>query len=106
MVVLKSCIKEWIEETIVNTKILVCYLPQFHEISENNEWWGEGFTEWTNVRKTTPLYSWHKQPKVPLNNNYYNLLNKDTVEWQTALANKYGIYGFCYFHYYFSILFV
>lgn len=102
MVVLKSCIKEWIEETIVNTKILACYLPQFHEIPENNEWWGKGFTEWTNVKKAKPLYNWHKQPKKPLNDNYYNLLDKDIVEWQTALANKYGLYGFCYFHYYFQ----
>ena len=78
------------------------FLPQFHEIKENNEWWGEGFTEWTNVRKAHKLYANHKQPKQPLNNNYYNLLDKKTVIWQTNLMNSYGITGMIYYHYYFK----
>ncbi len=84
------------------TKIIALYLPQYHEIPENNEWWGKGFTEWTNVKKAKPIFDWQTQPKKPLNGNYYNLLNKETVQWQTELANKYGVYGFCYFHYYFN----
>ncbi|MEE3480729.1 MAG: glycoside hydrolase family 99-like domain-containing protein [Lachnospiraceae bacterium] len=84
------------------TKVLAYYLPQFHEIPENNEWWGKGFTEWTNVKRARPLFPGQVQPRVPLNNNYYNILDKQTVEWQTELANKYGVYGFCYFHYYFK----
>lgn len=83
-------------------KIIAYYLPQYHEIPENDEWWGKGFTEWTNVRRATPLFKGHVQPKVPLNRNYYDLMNKETVEWQTKLANDYGIYGFCYFHYWFK----
>lgn len=77
------------------------YLPQFHETEENNKWWGEGFTEWTHVNAAKPLYRKHKQPIVPMDRNYYNLMDKNTVEWQTALAKKYGIDGFVYYHYYF-----
>lgn len=84
------------------TKIIAYYLPQYHEIPENNEWWGKGFTEWTNVKNAKPVFKGQKQPKVPLNKNYYDLMNKETVEWQTKLANDYGIYGFCYFHYWFK----
>ncbi|OLU38480.1 polysaccharide biosynthesis protein [Erysipelotrichaceae bacterium NYU-BL-E8] len=83
-------------------KIYSLYLPQFHETEENNKWWGKGFTEWTNVKKAKPLFPGHQQPKVPLNNNYYDLLNKESVVWQTKLMNKYGIDGFIYYHYYFK----
>lgn len=78
------------------------FLPQFHEIPENNEWWGEGFTEWINVKKATPLYKGHLQPKLPTNENYYNLLSKETVEWQTNLMKEYKIDGLIYYHYYFA----
>ena len=74
-------------------KVIAFYLPQFHEIPENNAWWGDGFTEWVNVKKATPL---------SLNKNYYNLLNPDTMKWQDALAQKYGVYGFCFYHYWFD----
>ena len=72
-------------------KVLAFYLPQYHEIPENNEWWGEGFTEWTNVKKAKPLAEEHYQPRIPLNNNYYNLLDKETVEWQTSLLHQYHV---------------
>ena len=83
-------------------KIISFYLPQFHEIEENNKWWGKGFTEWINVKKGKKLFKNHFQPFMPLNNNYYNLLDKETVEWQTELAEKYRVYGFCYYHYWFE----
>ncbi len=83
-------------------KIITFYLPQFHTIPENDEWWGKGFTEWTNVRKGVPLYENHYQPRVPANKNYYNLLDKNTLRWQIDLAKENGIYGFCIYHYWFS----
>ena len=78
------------------------YLPQFHEVEENNEWWGNGYTEWTAVKKATPLFHGHKQPKAPFNDNYYNLLDKQTMITQAKLAEEYGIDGFCFYHYYFK----
>lgn len=86
----------------MKTKIIAFYLPQFHEIKENNEWWGEGFTEWTNVKKARPLYKNHYQPKIPYQNNYYCLLNSEVQEWQSQIALENGIYGFCYYHYWFN----
>ena len=83
-------------------KMIAFYLPQFHQIPENDKFWGTGFTEWVNVRKGKALYEDHRQPRVPLNKNYYNLLDRDTMKWQVDLANKYGIYGFCFYHYYFN----
>ena len=82
--------------------IIAFYLPQFHSIKENNEWWEKDFTEWTNVKKATPLFDGHTQPKSPLNNNYYNLLKDDVKIWQANLAKSYGITGFCYYHYWFN----
>lgn len=77
------------------------FLPQFYEIEENNRWWGKGFTEWTNIKRSKTLYKGHKIQK-PLNDNYYNLLDKKTMEWQTDLMNSYGIDGMIYYHYYFG----
>ena len=84
------------------TRIIVRYLPQYHQIQENDNWWGEGFTEWTTVKQGQVLFKGHSQPKIPLNNNYYNLLNKTTMEWQTGLAKDYGIDGFDFYHYWFE----
>jgi len=78
------------------------YLPQFHETEENNKWWGKGFTEWTHVNAAKPLFKGHLQPIVPLDNRYYNLMDKETVQWQTSLMKQYGIDGMVYYHYYFT----
>lgn len=83
-------------------KILAFHLPQFHTIPENDEWWGKGFTEWVNVKKAVPLYKGHNQPRVPLEENYYDLSQENTIRTQMDLARKYGIYGFCYYHYWFD----
>lgn len=83
-------------------KVIPVYLPQFHSIPENDEWWGKGFTEWVNVKGAKPLFEGHNQPRVPLNDNYYNLLDVETLKWQCKLAKDHGIYGFCMYHYWFS----
>lgn len=83
-------------------RVIAWHLPQFHSIAENDEWWGKGFTEWTNVKKAKPLFKGHNQPKKPLEDNYYNLLEKEVMIWQNKISEKYGIYGFCYYHYWFN----
>ena len=87
---------------MTDTKIIALYLPQFHRIPENDEFWGEGFTDWVSVKNAKPLYEGHNQPRVPLNNNYYDLSQKENVAWQAKLARKYGIYGFGVYHYWFN----
>ena len=83
-------------------KVIPVYLPQFHAIPENDEWWGKGFTEWVNVKGAKPLFEGHNQPRVPLNKNYYDLNDVETLKWQCKMAKEYGIYGFCMYHYWFS----
>lgn len=83
-------------------KLIAHYLPQFHEIPENNDAWGNGFTEWVNVKRAKKIFGNQYQPREPLNDNYYSLLDIRTMEWQADLANEAGIYGFCFYHYWFN----
>ena len=83
-------------------KIMAFYLPQFHAIPENDEWWGKGFTDWTNVRKGFVYVKRQEQPRVPLNNNYYDLTDVNTLRWQADLMRKYNVYGQCIYHYWFD----
>lgn len=85
-----------------DVKVIVRYLPQFHTVPENDKWWGKGFTDWRSASNAESLFSGHKQPRVPQNNNYYNLLEKKTMQWQADLALKYGIAGFAFYHYWFK----
>lgn len=82
--------------------IIAMYLPQFYETEENNKWWGKGFTDWISAKNAKPLFEKHFQPHVPLNNNYYNMLDKQTMENQQKMMTEYGIYGMCFYHYWFK----
>jgi hypothetical protein len=85
-------------------KFVALYLPQYHEIPENNLWWGDGYTEWSAVKNAKPLFSGHYQPHVPYKDNYYDLSDTSakTWKWQSQLAKEYGISVFCIYHYWFD----
>ena len=86
----------------MTVKVFALYLPQFHATPENDLFWGKDFTEWTNVKKATPLFKGHYQPHMPTTLGYYNLLESQVRNEQASMALEYGIDAFCYYHYWFA----
>ena len=94
--------QEFLDKTKPKARVIALYLPQFHPVPENDKFWGKGFTEWTNVARSKPLFRGHYQPRIPADLGFYDLRLSEVRKEQAKLARDAGIEGFCYWHYWFG----
>ncbi|NND89520.1 MAG: glycosyltransferase [Granulosicoccus sp.] len=86
----------------LRVRAIAFYLPQFHAFAENDEWWGNGFSEWRNVGRGTPRFDGHYQPRIPRDLGYYDLNSIETIRAQSLMATRHGIEAFCFYYYWFN----
>lgn len=84
------------------SKVYAYFLPQFYSIPENDKYWGKGFTEWTNVKNAKPLFKGHERPRMPVNDDFYDLSKPGTAKRILHNTSEIGLDGIAYWYYWFG----
>ena len=83
-------------------KLIAFYLPQFHPIPENDAWWGKGSPNGaTSFARGRSSRATNSRTCLQISGSTISACRKPAIE-QAELARRHGIYGFCYYYYWFS----